>query len=444
MTPPDFPTWYSASVYGGIGCALLSAVSIASWSLWRRRGVTGRVIVALLTCVVASALDIGPLLWIEYRLSIYGPTLSVREVSAALTIAAFCGWVAPLAAMSWYILIPTPAPVAAPLRVARVGSISPAALDDPARSRLAYPDGRPWALLIPLVEGTAGAPKERPIELVHALTLIGREPDNDIVLDDDRISRRHAELRWERGRVELADYGSLNGTLINSQAARGRIPLRDGDIIDLGKRRFTLNITQADATEAKQTDSPSPMETVKTKKVSGPIETDRPMAMLSLIQSATDSAIKQWPLSAPITTIGRDATCGVTLTDASVSRVHAQITRQPAGYFITDLQSSNGVTVNGQGLEGPVQVFAGDVIAVGDCLLRFEEASTSATSTLDQREPLAATGQMYSTPRNEPSFHMRIAPQWNVSRDSRPRLAPPRLTPRDADEHQPTPPALPE
>lgn len=443
MTPPDFPTWYSASVYGGIGCALLSAVSIASWSLWRRRGVTGRVIVALLTCVVASALDIGPLLWIEYRLSIYGPTLSVGEVSAALATAAFCGWVAPLAAMSWYILISPPAPVVAHVRVARAGAVAPAALDDPARSRLASSDGRPWAVLTPLLEGTPEVAKERPIALVHALTLIGREPDNDIVLDDDRISRRHAELRWERGRVELADYGSLNGTLINSQAARGRIPLRDGDIIDLGKQKYTLNIAQASATEASHTDSPPPMDTVKTKKVSGPIEPERPMAMLSLIQT-TDSTIKQWPLSAAITTIGRDATCSVTLTDASVSRMHAQITRQPAGYFITDVQSSNGVTVNGQQLEGPVQIFAGDVIAIGDCLLRFEETDISAAPAADPREPLAATGQRYSTPRNEPSFHMRIAPQWNVLHDSRPRLAPPRLAPRDADDHGPTPPVLPE
>ncbi len=444
MTPPDFPTWYSASVYGGIGCALLSAVSIASWSLWRRRGVTGGVIVALLTCVVASALDIGPLLWIEYRLSVYGPTLSAGEVSAALATTALCGWVAPLAAMSWYVLMSTSAPVAVQPRVARVGAISPATLDDPARSRLANPDGRPWAILTPLIEGPTDATKERPIELVHALTLIGREPDNDIVLDDDRISRRHAELRWERGRVELADYGSLNGTLINSQAARGRIPLRDGDIIDLGKRKFTLNIAQASAAEAKQADSPTPSETVKTKKVSGPIEPEPPMAMLSLIQSSADPAINQWPLSAPVTTIGRDATCGVTLTDASVSRVHAQITRQPSGYFVTDLQSSNGVTVNGQRLEGPVQVFAGDVIAVGDCLLRFEEANAPTIPALDQREPLAATGQRYATPRNVPSFHMRIAPQWEITRDSHPRMAPPRLAPRDANDHRPTPPALPE
>ena len=77
MVATDFPAWYSAGVFGGIGCALLSAMTIAAWSLWRRRGVSGQVIGALLVCVVASALDIGPLLWIENRLNVYGPTLSL-------------------------------------------------------------------------------------------------------------------------------------------------------------------------------------------------------------------------------------------------------------------------------------------------------------------------------------------------------------------------------
>jgi hypothetical protein len=124
MGATDFPAWYSASIFGGIGCALLSAMAIGAWTLWRRRGVTGQVIGALLVCAIASALDIGPLLWIEYRLNVYGPTLSAGEVGAALAAAALVGWVAPLAAICWYLLLAAPA-VAAPaasVRAARQGA----------------------------------------------------------------------------------------------------------------------------------------------------------------------------------------------------------------------------------------------------------------------------------------------------------------------------------
>src|SRR6185312_5982626 len=279
MGATDFPAWYSAGVFGGIGCSLLSAIAIGSWALWRRRGVTGRAIAALLVCVVASALDIGPLLWIEYRLNVYGPTLSAGEVGAALAVAALVGWVAPLAAICWYLLLATPvAPAPARLaQAARQGAISPAALDDPARARAVSDGGQPWGALMPVVatpDAAANISTPRPIALTHALTLIGREVDNDLVLDDDRVSRRHAELRWERGRVELADYGSLNGTRVNQQAVRGRLPLRDGDLIEFGRHHYRLALqpggpgaTQtADASAAAALETP---ETRKTASVSG-------------------------------------------------------------------------------------------------------------------------------------------------------------------------------
>ncbi|HEY7976027.1 MAG TPA: hypothetical protein VID72_11825, partial [Ktedonobacterales bacterium] len=162
MGATDFPAWYSAGIFGGIGCALLSALAIGAWTLWRRRGVTGQVIGALLVCAIASALDIGPLLWIEYRLNVYGPTLSVGEVGAALAAAALVGWVAPLVAICWCLLLAAPATPAL-ARSTRQGAVFPAALDDPARTRAVHSDGQPWGLLAPLratPESTAEPPAE--------------------------------------------------------------------------------------------------------------------------------------------------------------------------------------------------------------------------------------------------------------------------------------------
>jgi hypothetical protein len=52
--------------------------------------------------------------------------------------------------------------------------------------------------------------------VVHgdAETVIGRDPDCDIVLDDDRVSRRHARLAFADGAWQLSDLDSKNGTCL--------------------------------------------------------------------------------------------------------------------------------------------------------------------------------------------------------------------------------------
>src|SRR6185503_14728513 len=61
--------------------------------------------------------------------------------------------------------------------------------------------------------------------------------------------------------------------------------------------------------------------------------------------------------------------------DRSISRNHAKLTREPdtGRYTISDLQSSNGVRVNGQDY-GKVELRRGDVVDLGHVRLRFVEA----------------------------------------------------------------------
>jgi hypothetical protein len=51
-------------------------------------------------------------------------------------------------------------------------------------------------------------------------TVIGRDPDCDIVLDDDRVSRRHARLVFAQGAWQLSDLDSKNGTLVQGLPMR--------------------------------------------------------------------------------------------------------------------------------------------------------------------------------------------------------------------------------
>ena len=72
----------------------------------------------------------------------------------------------------------------------------------------------------------------------HALrpgtTLVGRAPECDLLIDDDSISRRHAELVVTETECEVRDLGSRNGTLRNGLAIT-RVALADGDTLTLGQ-----------------------------------------------------------------------------------------------------------------------------------------------------------------------------------------------------------------
>ena len=63
---------------------------------------------------------------------------------------------------------------------------------------------------------------------------IGREDDNTIQLNDDRISRFHAKLQDHSGRVILTDLDSTNGTRVNGHPIQMRV-LQQGDVIAVGR-----------------------------------------------------------------------------------------------------------------------------------------------------------------------------------------------------------------
>ncbi len=67
-----------------------------------------------------------------------------------------------------------------------------------------------------------------------ATTHIGRETDNDVVLDDPATSRHHAEILFHEGHYVVKDLGSANGTYVNEQRVSERA-LADGDAIRIGQ-----------------------------------------------------------------------------------------------------------------------------------------------------------------------------------------------------------------
>ena len=66
---------------------------------------------------------------------------------------------------------------------------------------------------------------------------IGRTATLDIPIDDENVSRRHAEITFDGSSVKIKDLDSTNGTFVNSQRITDTI-LHDGDLILIGRVLF--------------------------------------------------------------------------------------------------------------------------------------------------------------------------------------------------------------
>lgn len=73
----------------------------------------------------------------------------------------------------------------------------------------------------------------------------GRHPQCDIFLDDVTVSRHHAKLTNRSGHTWVADLNSLNGTYVNKVLVDGEMPLRRGDLVQIGKFRMVYLVDSA-------------------------------------------------------------------------------------------------------------------------------------------------------------------------------------------------------
>jgi hypothetical protein len=97
---------------------------------------------------------------------------------------------------------------------------------DTARERRSVPAAAVPENSFLIVEGVKEFPLKQPV------INIGRRLDNNLVVDDPRVSRHHAQLRAIKGRFVLFDLNSSGGTFINGQRTSQSI-LYPGDVISL-------------------------------------------------------------------------------------------------------------------------------------------------------------------------------------------------------------------
>lgn len=86
------------------------------------------------------------------------------------------------------------------------------------------------------------------VALSGSETRIGRTVDNDIVIDENQVSRSHAVLTVDGPFVSIKDVGSRNGVFVNGTKVNAQI-LMNGDTIAIGDSQIRFLAGDQDFTD---------------------------------------------------------------------------------------------------------------------------------------------------------------------------------------------------
>lgn len=75
---------------------------------------------------------------------------------------------------------------------------------------------------------------------IEGAASIGRDSDNQIVVNENTVSGRHAAFVFREGRWWVEDVGSTNGTWVNQRQVHEPHAVDEGDLIQVGRFTFRL------------------------------------------------------------------------------------------------------------------------------------------------------------------------------------------------------------
>lgn len=177
-------------------------------------------------------------------------------------------------------------------------------------------------------------------EVTSDITIsIGRSESCHIKIPDKKISRLHANLIFKDDAIFITDENSFNKTWINDIQLVPHVShhIVEDALINLGDSDHCLKITF--------TGEP------KNKLSTPPVN---PKSQISEILDKKGQIV-----------IGRDASCDIVLTSVMVSRKHAIIQKKSDGVYIRDMDSTNGVYINGKRIDQETLIGDQDQILIG-------------------------------------------------------------------------------
>jgi pSer/pThr/pTyr-binding forkhead associated (FHA) protein len=171
---------------------------------------------------------------------------------------------------------------------------------------------------------------------------IGRTAENTIVLNSDRVSRRHAVIESKGFDVVIRDQNSRNGTFVEQRRITEEV-LREGTTIQIGPFRLSTEVVLA------ALPSPSGSQPA-VPPAPGQLAPRLVMVRWTHMQTGESRTLS---VATPAI-LGRQPGSTIVLSSNQVSREHALLEIEGDQLILTDKNSGNGTYVNGQRIERAV------------------------------------------------------------------------------------------
>ncbi|HSB77836.1 MAG TPA: FHA domain-containing protein [Candidatus Methylomirabilis sp.] len=205
---------------------------------------------------------------------------------------------------------------------------------------------------------------------------IGRNPGNDILIENAGVSRRHAVIKWSDDRASIEDLGSANGTVINGKKIK-IYELHDGDEIVIVKHRMIFRLPKEGEPPTAEAAIPTGQQTMYIDPTAvaqrmGGARSPRAESITPVLRPRLILPdLKKFALESEEVSLGSGADCQIQLSGMFVAKVHAKIIPQKEGHFkLVHVAGLAATRVNGEKITEHM-LKHGDEIEIGKQKLLF-------------------------------------------------------------------------
>jgi hypothetical protein len=231
-----------------------------------------------------------------------------------------------------------------------------------------------------------------PFELAEGQHLLGGGPEDQVRLE--ALPPGFLTLRIEGSRltVEAAQSFTVNEVLVPPRVPRLVLP---GEVVGLPEE-MRLKVLQALDSKSRGVGTVAVLKHLMTEREGLPPSRAATLTCLTGLDVG-----RTFPLAEAKTHLGRGTSVDFRLRDRAVSRSHARIVRQGSAFTLVDLDSPNGVFLNGRRIRGTAPLVDGAVIELGQTLLRFQAPVEDPVSTEFPAPPQGAPLPAPAVPARE-------------------------------------------
>lgn len=204
---------------------------------------------------------------------------------------------------------------------------------------------------------------------------IGRTTDNDIVLENRGVSRKHAMIEFNENAAVIIDNESLNGTFVNNRKINEEV-LRDSDIITIGKYSLVYHTNSSQSQdESAGFDGTMVLNTRVQKERLANDKIDRQIVEKyggSVLLGEENADFLEFKLDREVTTIGKAKFVHVRARGFLVSGIQAKIVNENGCFALINLGRNGKTRINGEPVSRAV-IKNGDLVQIGKSTFKFVE-----------------------------------------------------------------------